>query len=269
MLPTRLYLGQIVSFELLNALNGGNKGAFARFLEKRKTLPNICWYPSAGNDFRDLLYLSRAYANYHPASEPDPVFPDLYLHTDYFPWGMPEFLDRRLLHLDRRTMISVDTVEELPRLDLPLGAELVHFPQVGPISGRVFYFTLDVHSSPLQACFKAHLLYAFVENAAFCSAMLMKHQARIPHVLHIRYGGGICGGGTAAGGWLRRVLPRLSCKMFITDGRHDDWQNGDTAAIAQFPNLDMPPDTATLRPIRHLPASGWSNYGDVSWFCRS
>lgn len=258
-----------MSLDLLKALNGSNDGSFARFIKRHKSTPAICWYPSAGADFRDLLYLSRPYAAYHLPTEPDPAFPDLYLHTDYFPWGTPDFLNRQVLHIDSRTMIKLDAIEELPRLDLPLDPKFVQYPDAGPVTGRVFFLTLDVYSDPLQACYKAHLLYAFVENAAFCSAMLLKHKACLSHVLHIRYGGGIGGGGSASGGWLRRVLHPLSCRIFITDGRHDDWQSGDFAALARFPDLDLSPDPAPLRSIRRLPAASWSGYGDVSWLRRS
>ncbi len=256
-----------MSFELLNALNGKNKGAFADFLARRKTVPNICWYPSAGEDFRDLLYLSPAYGNFHKASEADPTFPDLYLHTDYFPNKWPPFLDGKALHFDSRTMIRVDVVEELPNLNLPLDADLVDFPEAGPVTGRVFFLTVDVHSVPLKTSYKAHLVYAFVENAAFCSGMLLRYRARLSHVLHIRYGGSF-GGGTATGGWLRGVLPQLSCQMFISDGRHDDWSSGDTFAVQHFPSLDLQADQVGFRSIRTLPASGWSNYGTVEWLRR-
>lgn len=55
-------------------------------------------------DFRDLLYLSSPYAAYHLPTEPDPVFPDLYLHTDYFPWGTADFLNRQVLHWNHQSI---------------------------------------------------------------------------------------------------------------------------------------------------------------------
>lgn len=45
---------------------------------------SICWYPSAGSDFRPLLYLSDAYYKKHEelTGETD-TFPDLFILTDY------------------------------------------------------------------------------------------------------------------------------------------------------------------------------------------
>jgi len=51
-----------MSRKFLEMLNGDRKGPFSRFLAKAGPEPAICWYPSAGQDFRDVLYLDPAYA---------------------------------------------------------------------------------------------------------------------------------------------------------------------------------------------------------------
>jgi hypothetical protein len=45
-----------MSRKLLLELNGGCHGAFHKWLDQLKREPPIAWYPSAGEDFRDLLY---------------------------------------------------------------------------------------------------------------------------------------------------------------------------------------------------------------------
>jgi hypothetical protein len=115
-----------MSLELLNALKGQTKGAFHRYLESLHGEPRIAWYPSAGDDFRDLLYLSTAYSKWNPV-EHEPSPPDFFLHTDYFPWKSSTFCDSYNIHKDERTKVSIRDreIEELPRCDLPLDPGIV------------------------------------------------------------------------------------------------------------------------------------------------
>ena len=46
-----------MSIELLKFLNGNNNGLLKAFIDKVGDNPNIAWYPSAGTDFKPLLYL--------------------------------------------------------------------------------------------------------------------------------------------------------------------------------------------------------------------
>ena len=43
--------------ELLLNLNGNKTGQLKKFLDVFEGEPRIAWYPSAGEDFRPLLYL--------------------------------------------------------------------------------------------------------------------------------------------------------------------------------------------------------------------
>lgn len=258
-----------MSLQLLERLNGGSRGHFRRFLNGLDREPRICWYPSAMHDFRDILYLTPEYAAFQPPTGPEGAHPDLYLHTDYYPWDLSRFLDDRdLLPLDDRTTIFIDEIEEVCRLDLPRHPDLVHFPEPNVASGRVIYLRLRRNSSRLGDLPDAHLLYAFVENAAFCDRVLLTERARISHVVHVRYGGGCGGGGTAGGAWLSGVLRRLRCGTLISDGRIGHWQHGDHQAVRIFPDLSDPdgaPDPDLFEQIRVIPGRFWSDHGDVRW----
>ena len=75
-----------MSIQLLTELNGSKKGALKKFIDTFKGEPRIAWYPSAGVDFRALLYLSPQYAASDPVDVEEPQTPDIFLFTDYFPW---------------------------------------------------------------------------------------------------------------------------------------------------------------------------------------
>jgi hypothetical protein len=255
-----------MSLELLKALNGRSDGEFSRLLRGMVSDPKICWYPSAGDDFRDVLYLSQAYSVFNPSNEEHEAVPDIFIHTDFLPLKHARFLYRRVLHSGIQTTIIADHMEELPGLSLPLVPGLAGmFRQGGEVSGKVYYMRLHIKDYTMNTAYSAHLIYAFVENGAFCADMLLKHSARLSHAVHVRFGGGLGGGGTAAGGWMVPVLPKLACEMFISDGRHDRWQSGDHLTMESFPALGDTNTSVIMEPTRTIPSKYWGDYGDVSW----
>lgn len=252
-----------MSRKLLLNLNGNKNGEFHKWLDEFKGEPRIAWYPSAGEDLRDLLYLHPEYARINQATRPDPQSPDIFLHTDYFPWTTSTFLDSRTVHLDDRTSVTLRTIEELPRCDLPLDKQIVDFPQGSHATGRVLFLRIDIDSDVLGK-FSAPVLYAFVENAAFCAECILPHDAVFSHIVHVRYGGGCGGGGKSTGVWLLNVLRQLRCECFITDS-HYARQSGDVRTYELYPALSGAEDTTQLEQIRTIQSVGWSGYGDVSW----
>lgn len=252
-----------MSKELLLNLNGNKKGEFYKWLDDFKGEPRIAWYPSAGEDFRDLLYLHPDYAELNKASGPEPQAPNLFLHTDYFPWGTSTFLDTRTIHLDDRTSVTLTSIEELPSCDLPLDDQIVDFPKGSAATGRVLFMQLEVHSDKLGS-FTCPVLYAFVENGAFCSKVALPANAVFSHVMHIRYGGGL-GGGKASGMWLENVLKGLGCECYVTDGRRNI-QSGDERTWTLYPELAPIENKPELKTIRSLPGRSWSEYSaEVQW----
>lgn len=255
-----------MSMELLKYLNGRNNGIFKRYLDGLKSDPLIAWYPSANEDFRPLLYLSPAYSEYNPPKVPiKEIFPDIFLFTDYFPWG--DFLSFLLrsptIYQDNRTIVSVDEIEELPSLALPLDPSIVHFPNDNPEPGKIVYLKVRIKSKVLGECVYP-VIYVFTENEVFCSKVLLEKNSKISHVIHVRYGGGLGGGGAASGIWILGVLKKLHCKVFVTDG-HYAWQEGDKSAMQLYPNLlGSPP--SEMKEIRMLESEKWSGHGNVKWY---
>ena len=251
-----------MSKKLLYELNGTTKGNFRQFLDGFKGYPRIAWYPSAGEDFRDLLYLHPSFVKKYPAFKSEPRHPDIFLHTDYFPWKSSNFLDNRTIYMDGRTRISVATIEQFPRIDLPLDAGIVDFPEGSHATGRVIFLEIDVQSDVLGS-FRAPVIYAFVENAAFCAKKILPFDGRFSHIIHVRYGGGLGGGGESSGAWLHNILKQVHCEVYITDGSAC-MQSGDELAIRLYPELGESQDYE-LEKIRIIQSEKWSDHGNVSW----
>ncbi len=222
-----------MSRKLLQVLNGNNTGKLAEYLKTLDRDPRIAWYPSSGEDFRDLLFLHKSY-NEEDISGKVPEPPEFFIHTDYFPWSTSTFLDTPIIHDDQRTKITVTALEELPGLNLPLDKEIVAFDG-SHATGKVLYLELLVESNRFGT-FTARLIYAFVENEAFCAKVVLPNAGRFSHIVRVVYGSGF-GGGYATGIWLNNVLPRVGCEVFITDDRQYIWSHGDVAAVVLYPEL--------------------------------
>ena len=82
--------------------------------------------------------------------------------------------------------------------------------------------------------------------------------------MHVRYGGGIGGGGYASGAWLMNVLKKLNTEVFITD-EHLDWQTGDKAALAKYANLQSEEKVDEYPNVYTVPSASWSGHGNVKW----
>jgi hypothetical protein len=117
-----------MSKRLLCALNANRLRRFRDWLDRFEGEPRIAWYPSAGWDLRDFLHLSPAYAAHYPGTEADPAVPDIFLHTDYFPWSEDAFPLKEKMYADRHTQIRMRHLEELPPCRLALSSGLVDFP---------------------------------------------------------------------------------------------------------------------------------------------
>lgn len=252
-----------MSREFLEHLNGGSRGRFKEWLDRFEGNPRISWYPSAGEDFRDVMYLHPNYTSVNPALEIEPQAPDVFLHTDYFPNERSMFLDSKMVYSDWNTSVTVSHIEELPACKLPLDPRIIHFPDGSSATHRTLFLELSVRSRRLGN-FSVPVLYCFSENAAFCAKKMIPNHAQISHVIHVRYGGGCGGGGSSSGAWLLHVLEKLKCEVFITDD-HLCMQSGDEHALEIFPEITGHGSPPRLKRIRVLPGIYWSNHGDVSW----
>jgi hypothetical protein len=252
-----------MSKHFLHNLNGTNSGSFRSFLNRCAAEPKIAWYPSAGYDFRPLLYLNPKYSELISTDELEMPFPDIFIFTDYFPAKFSDIINQGLLIDKANTKIWVEEVEELPRLSISLSTELVNKKGNGNNYGRVFFLKVKVKSDVLGE-FTYPVIYAIAENLAFYCDKLIPQKAVLSHVIHVRYGGGCGGGGSASGTWVLNALNSLQCTWLISDGHHA-WQSGDFKALELCKSL---PKTFEfqLNSIRTIPGNKWSDHGDVDWY---
>ena len=251
-----------MSKAFLENINGGKNGRLKKYIDRFDGVPRIAWYPSAGTDFRALLYLHPNYSKLNPPTDNEPTCPDIFLFTDYFPWKRDRFLDSSLLFSDGRTSITVEYIEELPRLNLPIKEELVRFPEGSEATDRAIFLTVRVVSDKLGN-YTFPVIYAFAVNETFYCSKMAPLKAVVSHIIHIRYGGGLGGGGKAAGAWLLNVLLKLRCELFISDGHHY-WQSGDKFAMESCSEIPRECEVQ-LNKIRTLDSTKWSDHGDVDW----
>jgi len=180
--------------------------------ETKKLRKLKAWYPSAGGDFRPLIYLSPSYMGTLGSSAPTPV--EHFLFTDYWPWcTSPKFLTPGVIFSDRRTCIEVTRVEELRPMRLPVHPDLVHFPNHHHLTNRVF--NLDVRILSDDHTRTVLVTYAFVENTAMASDLICKG-ATVAHIVSICYGSGF-GGSAIRGNWLLHAATSLKATTYISD----------------------------------------------------
>ena len=208
--------------------------------------------------------------------QPETTFPDLFIFTDYYPWSSSDFLDNALLFEDENTSIVVEKIERLPNLHTALDAGIVDFPRVEEHTNMVVFLELKVTSEQLGD-FNVPVIYAFVENEAFCSKVLLENQAEISHKVRVRYGGGCGGGGNCRGTWINNVLHKLNCKILVTDttelnpvlletnSENNSDFSRDELAVKLYPNLAYDEKKVEFSDVRTLEGHLWSNHGDVTW----
>ena len=220
-----------MSRQLIENLNQGRVGHLAKWLEKCPAVPRIAWYPAAGLDFAPLFYLSETFRAHNPQYQlPEP--PQIFLFTDHW-------LDGYINNLtvgDDHELPNQTYAEEYPLG--PLGAlqkfrdttfargpvdteffyngkravfECSHEPEQLPDLGELgsaWFLTLKVHIHGEQV-FEQPVIYAFADNASFCSQVLLEQKAQITHLWY-KTGMG------AHDYWLGYVLKRLQTQVVFT-----------------------------------------------------
>ena len=187
------------------------RGVFAGARGQQRLL----WYPSAGMDFRDVLEM-------HPrrrALNRVPEAPQLYLHTDYAWDVVPEA--GAVVHQDDRTTVDVIESHDLQFVD----GDAIHYhvsdeyvwetrraspvPQLRLLRVRVTSNRLGVNL--------AWVLYASFETFNFLTEVLLKHRLRITHLVKVRDGSDLGGGGRVCGSTLYPLLGALGVRHLLAD----------------------------------------------------
>lgn len=236
-----------------NNFEADQKNHFLKELKKHKS---ICWYPSAGSDFRPLLYLSKPfYQKHEELAGEDVVFPDLFVMTDYHMYQYEEFSIKRpyviphthivcqprakyhvkenfdkirkgtltredILYDDGYTILTVKTLRKLFINDIDAYQELIT-ESIPSCYGQCYLMTVEIdsHQSVTNklGTWEMDVIYLYAENTAFVKKVLLQNRINIDYIVRVRYGGRGSGGRETRGIWLLYLADLLNVKYYISD----------------------------------------------------
>ena len=195
---------------LQTLLTGGSPNASEALANLWASLPGdpgICWYPSAGNCFRDLLIW-----RHYPQLRELPA-PRLFIHTDYIA-GLPDQPEYR----DRHTCIRIEERHSLKT------SEPIHYrvdPAFASLAGlapeQLEIELLDVHvQSDTAGEFRQPVLYFHMENFNWFEELVLNRGLRFSHLFKLREGCGFGGARTSVSN-LYPFLAQAGCQWLIAD----------------------------------------------------
>lgn len=258
-------------------------------LKELKRHKSICWYPSAGSDFRPLLYLSDSfYGKHEELSAENAVLPDLFVMTDYQALGYQDYsndtdcdcqgIDKMqngslgrgdILFKDSNTSLTVKNISQFSVSDIEPQEELIYSENIASCYGQGYYMTLQVDSqkSPTKklGTWEVDVIYLYAENTAFAKTILLQNQINIDYIVRVRYGGGFGWSKETYGLWLYYLADPLNVKYYISSINNNlRLGTGDDIAISYLEGesdvrLEMP----QLTPLYQR---NWYNEEIVEWY---
>ena len=241
-----------------------------------KQYKHICWYPSAGNDLRALLFLSEWYYRKHnvPLDEGQ-VFPELFILTDmrglydsfensdYYDQGKLNHICYRrcepgasILHasyMGRYTDIRVKSIEELRSHEFSYDPEMTSCPRTGNYNSA-FFLEVEVETRKYETTnrYPAKVLYISVQNEFFIREFLVPNRVKVEYQVLVRYG-------REPKVPLSEELPHKIIRSHKKLGIRYLISNDDYVKVAY-------PDGTFYEPFYSINGSQWSGYGAVNWY---
>jgi hypothetical protein len=202
-----------------------------------KSEGRICYYPSAGSDFRPLVYqqssgmaelglvnakggIVRPGADLF--SDSSYAAPDLWIHSDFRGDHLTEWLETKLVHHDGRVEIRLLAHTEIhpERMDFQQSPskEYTSLPPT-EMTGRVFFLRLAVANETIGNV-ECDVLYFCVENVDLIRNFLLQKHVSLSHVVWVRDGAGF-GGGRIRHDFLIPLLTLFKTRwLFISQHYH-------------------------------------------------
>ena len=253
-----------------------------------KSYKRICWYPSAGADFRELLFLSEQYCKWKNIPITSEELPDLFILTDCNPKDTfspkniagltcieklngQEYSQMNYLFdsLDRRTLITLrNKVECIGTINVPFDSRLFAFKPSNNY-GNVYFIQAKIYSKKLGV-WNADILYILTENTNFALHYLIKHHICIDYLVRVRYGDAF-GGSMLSGEWLLKLLRPLNVTHFLSKLVTEDTFNYIPELLlndnySNYKNILTDTSTIALKELHRINAMTWSNQGDIYWY---
>ena len=246
--------------------------------EVAKQYNHICWYPSAGSDFRALLFLTDWYYEKHNVPvEEGQVLPDLFIFTDLHGlrnWFEPAEYEiaegvghisysscvpeTSILHASykaRYTDIYLKKIEELKSYRFSLDSD--YNSERDQDYNSAYFLEVEVETKKYGTVknYSARVLYISVQNEYFAKEFLIPNKICVEYQIIIRYG---CGFGGAKEGptWIIQSYKELGIRYLIANEEYVDSTECE-ATCKSCP---------TFKVIYSIDGKQWSGYGRVSWY---
>ena len=203
-----------MSKKLLLNLNGGSNGAFKRWIDRLEGEPRISWYPSSGDDFKDILYLHQKYNDWTSENGTAGVKPpDIYIHTDCSLGSDSTLFDTITVRDDWGTRITVNSIEKLPAREVTKRFESYRNCPENIAVGTVVFLELNVKSQFLGE-YVVPVIYAFVENSAFLEDIVLPNNGKLSHIVRAR-DGHTEGANSVPKKWLTDIQYVVGCECIV------------------------------------------------------
>ena len=242
-----------------------------------KKYKHICWYPSAGKDFRPLLFISDWYykKNNVPHND-DQEFPDLFILTDlcglFDSHGNNSCLgdayyqlkegfcepDARLMHVEYKnssTEIIVKKFEKLRDLGLPFDHEYAAFDKASDYNSSLL-LNVEIVSriNDVINRYETSILYAAVLNEFFADNFLLPNNIKTEYLVVVAYGA--FGGGHYDSKWILQKHKEFGIKYLI--GNDYGWRH----MAEDYPDKPTP----NFNVIYWIDGEQWSKGSPVIWY---
>jgi len=205
---------------------------------------HLCWYPSAGSDFRHIRLLEeerlidsetyrpfrcsdcfyfekKRYINYEASP------PLVYIHTDMnLPCNttLPHKYWKLFEPNDRigRSMWIANITEIHPQTVIKEVSKEVYSFNANENTGRVFLIEVEMFASYDRSIrIRAPVIYFVAENLIFLVKVLLRYRFLIHTLVHIRDGGGSWGGSCRPMNFIYQVADILKLERVICDQSHE------------------------------------------------
>ena len=246
-------------------------------LEAIRAYKHICWYPSAGKDFRPLLFISEWYYRKNNVPTDDgQEFPDLFIFTDlcgmFDSFGDTDCLgdayyqirngfcepDSRLISIaykNSSTEIVVKHFERLSDLNLPFDHEYAFCEKASDYNSSLL-MNVEVRSriNDVVNVYETSILYVAALNEFFAEEFLIPNKIRTEYQVIVAYGG--FGGGHYPPDWILQKYKEFGTRYLI--GMDYGWKH----LSETHPDKPAP----DCEDIYAVDGDQWSKGSPVIWY---
>ena len=184
----------------------------------------VLWYPSAGEDYRDIMEMYEKRRVPHGIE----LVPNVYCHTDYR--RPPNIAEGTVLRDDGRTRIELLESHKL----------FIRTEFAGNNEPEVYLMRIKIESESLGTT--EHWVFRFVmENNEFLEHILLRGKVRVSHLVKVREGLGFGGGNGRSIAVAYGFLGLLGLKYVIADtqARYCDKAHQRLLGLFPGPNPDF------------------------------